>query len=189
MKKALFILLVFSLNLTSCTLFELEVDNESSEENSEPSEEDSEPTEEDGEPIMFLQKYDMSVWERIDVSPPERKVFMRILRAPNKIFSRWGSVVPSHNCYSIMLFGDFFEISIGSNTEDYLEIQQKNINGPDQDQIFLHIRNDTLIQKGYTGNAHGYYYWTSKWVKSKVNVDSLKLCEITPDDSNPPPPF
>jgi len=156
MKKPYFILLVLSLFLSSCSIF----------------------TEDDEEPMLFLDTHNMSVWERTDSSNKGvQKLYMRILSNPKKIAERWYSNFPDHVCYSKDLYGNGFDVSIDSNTEDHLEFEQKNAKDMNQDQISLDIRNDTLIQIGYTGNAHGYYNWARTWVKSEVNVDNLKMCD------------
>ena len=131
----------------------------------------------DTEPITFLEKHNLSVWERTEGSDPERKFFLRILSNPDKISDIWFSTV--NDCYGNILYGDGFEISIGSNTEDYLEIKQIT-NYDDQDQISFSIKNGELIQNGYTTNAHGSYNWSDTWVRSEMNVEDLKRCENYP---------
>jgi len=154
MKKIIVLLVISSLFLTSCSIF----------------------TDDDIEPL-FLEKHNMSVWERTNNSNKGvQKLYIRILSNPKKIAERWYSTVPDHICYSKNLYGNGFDVSIGSNTEDYFEIEQKT-DYDDQDRITFNIINDELIQSGYTSNAHGAYNWSYTWVKSEVNVDDLKLCD------------
>ena len=130
----------------------------------------------EAEPITFLEKHNMSVWERKDNSEQVQKFFMRISSDPNKIAVRWYTTVPDHECYSKHLYGNGFEVGTGDNTLDYLEIVQKT-EYDDQDKVTFNIINGELIQAGYTINAHGSYRWAHTWVKSKVDVDDLNLCD------------
>lgn len=150
MKKYFMTLLLISTVLSSCSLFE------------------------DDEPIIFFEKHGNSTWERVEFNTNAIR-YMKIANKPDNIAALFWET--DQVCYYRDLYGNSFEINIGSNTEDYLEFDQKDAEGSEQDHVSLDIRNDTLIQRGYTGNAHGYYNWTRTWVRSKMNAEDLKSCD------------
>ena len=212
MKKPLIILLALSLSLTSCTLFELEVDSEPREEYIEPSEEDSEPTEEDSEPteedsvlreeysqpLIFLEKHKMSTWKRTGKYDHEQIFYLRIMSESDIVTEIWSSSNTNEiwsltntdkDCYFKGLYYGGSNFSIVEDTENNLIIEGMPIFSSSLRRYEMSIRNDTLIESRDFYSGASAIIEINTWVRSEVNVDSLKLCEYTPDGSNPPPPF
>ena len=132
----------------------------------------------DTEPITFLETHHLSVWERTDGSDPEQKIFIRILSNRNKIAETWSPTITDDGCYSKVLFEHkVFDVESITDTENIL-----GFSGTDQFNGFpasvsIQIDNDSMIVSKSNWNPHGGYQTTSIWVKSKVNVDDLNLCD------------
>jgi len=195
MKKPIIILLTISLFLTSCSLFLLddeleEVVNESNVEYNEPTEEDNEPTEEDNEPtvednepreeynepIIFLEKHDMSVWERTNRWVPDQIIYMRILRNPNKIAEIWSPSETNENCYIKEFYSELYTVVAVDDKENSFRITGNRESGYAA-QYNFYISNDTLSENKDFFLPPDAYIEYNTWVKSKVNVDDLNLCD------------
>ena len=152
MKKIIVLFVISSLFLTSCSIF----------------------TDEETIELEFLEKHNMSVWERTAVSNPERQVIMRILRYSNNVAEKY---IPIGNpeCYSKFHYNSG-DVQISDNTENYLKLSGTDVNGFDITFSFS-IKDDVLIESFRGWNPHGGHDYTRAWAKSNMNVDDLKLCD------------
>jgi len=210
MKKPLIILLTLSLFFSSCSSSQLddeleEVVNEPNVEYNEPTEEESEPTEEDSvlreeysQPLTFLEKHKKSTWKRTGKYDHEQKFYARIMSDSNIVAEIWSSSNTNEiwsltntdkDCYFKGLYSGGSNFSIVEDTENNLIITGMPGFSSSLRRYEMSIRNDTLIESRDFYSGASAIIEINTWVRSEVNVDSLKLCEITPDDSNPPPPF
>ena len=130
------------------------------------------------EPITFLEKHNLSEWERTDNNPDRGyQHFMRILNNSNKLTEIWYTTtvdIPDYDCYHKVR--ELFDITILINTENNLHFE--GVNGSDvKSTIVLSVKNDELKEVRTIHTREGPSEYSYTWVKSNVNVDGLKLCD------------
>ena len=120
----------------------------------------------------------MSVWEVKDESNPEQKAYMRILSNPSRISEKWLLKNTDGGCYEKSLSDKLYDISINTDIENKLKYSGFSSKGNTFENYFtFSIENDTLTETMVSGNFEYGDGYTIRWVKSKVNVDDLKLCD------------
>ena len=150
MKKALFILLVFSLLSTSCSIFT-----------------------DDIEPVTFLETHNLSVWERTDDSG--QKSFLRILSDSKKIAKIYTGIT-DRNCYKTEFTQKINDKIIDEDTVSRLRLI--GYNEYDNSASFsLSIIDGVLYEDYWWQVVHSTGGYNHVWVRSEVNVEDLKLCD------------